>query len=81
MNSTNQITKNSNIATLYKNLRKLVFQDPIMTAIATGKMSWADAMTEQDEAKYQDFITHGEGAVILNSFREALNRENKKKKS
>ncbi len=50
-----------------------------MTAIATGKMSWADAWTEQDEANYQNYIAQGETAEMMNQFREAMTRENKNK--
>jgi hypothetical protein len=73
-------TKHSMTA-LYQTLRNMVFQDPIMTAIATGKISWADAMTEQDEANYQHYMTHGEGAEMMNQFREAMTRENEKNKN
>ena len=64
---------------LYKNLRDLAFKDPIVAALAAGKISWADAQTEQDEANYQHFITQGEGAKILKNFSEAMNRENENK--
>ena len=71
-------TKHSMTA-LYHTLRNMVFQDPIMTAIATGKLSWADAWTEQDEANYQNYMTQGEGAEMMNQFREAMTHENKTK--
>jgi hypothetical protein len=71
-------TKHSMTA-LYHTLRNMVFQDPIMTAIAAGKLSWADAWTEQDEANYQNYMTQGEGAEMMNQFREAMTHENKKK--
>lgn len=64
---------------LYHTLRNMAFQDPIMTAIATGKLSWADAWTEQDEANYQNYMTQGEVAEMMNQFREAMTRENKNK--
>jgi len=70
-------TKHSMTA-LYHTLRNMVFQDPIMTAIATGKLSWADAWTEQDEANYQNCLNEGETAEMMNQFREAMTRENKK---
>ena len=72
-------TKHSMTA-LYNTLRNMVFQDPIMAALATGKISWADAMTEQDEANYQNFMTQGEGAEMMNQFREAMALENNKNK-
>ncbi len=65
------------MTSLYQTLRAMVLQDPLMTAIATGKLSWADAYTAQDEARYQHFITEGEGAEIMNQFREAMNHETK----
>jgi hypothetical protein len=71
-------TKHSMTA-LYHTLRNMAFKDPIMTAIATGKMSWADAWTEQDEANYQNYIAQGETAEMMNQFREAMTRENKTK--
>jgi hypothetical protein len=71
-------TKHSMTA-LYNTLRNMAFQDPIMTAIATGKMSWADAWTEQDETNYQNYMTQGEVAEMMNQFREAMARENKNK--
>jgi len=67
--------KHSNMTSLYTKLRNMVFQDPIMAAIATGKLSWADAQTAQDEAQYQHFVTHGEGAEIMSHFREAMKNE------
>jgi hypothetical protein len=72
MNSTENSTENSSIAALYAALRTMVFQDPIMTAIATGKLSWADAYTKEDEARYQDYIIRGEGYDILNQFRDGM---------
>jgi len=71
-------TKNSMIS-LYHTLRSLAFQDPIMTAIANGKLSWADAWTAQDEMNYQNALTEGETAEMMNKFREAMARENKNK--
>lgn len=73
-------TKHSMTA-LYHTLRNMVFQDPIMAALATGKISWADAMTEQDELNYQMYMTQGEGAEMMNQFREAMARENNKNKN
>lgn len=70
-------TKHSMTA-LYHTLRNMVFQDPIMTAIATGKLSWADAWTEQDEANYQNYMSQDETVEMMNQFREAMTRENKK---
>jgi RNA recognition motif-containing protein len=70
-------TKHS-MTSLYHTLRNLAFQDPILAAIANGKLSWADAMTEQDEANYQNYMTHGEGAEMMAQFREAMARENEK---
>lgn len=64
---------------LYHTLRNMAFQDPIMAALATGKISWADAWTEQDEANYQNYMTQGEVAEMMNQFREAMTRENKNK--
>lgn len=71
-------TKHTMIA-LYNTLRNMAFQDPIMAAIANGKLSWADAWTEQDETNYQNYITQGEVAEMMNQFREAMTRENKSK--
>jgi hypothetical protein len=71
-------TKHSMTA-LYHTLRNMVFQDPIMTAVATGKLSWADAWTEQDEANYQNYMSQDETVEMMNQFREAMTRENKKK--
>jgi hypothetical protein len=71
-------TKNSMTA-LYHTLRSLAFQDPIMAAIANGKLSWADAWTEQDETNYQNALTEGETAEMMNQFREAITREKKNK--
>ena len=71
-------TKHS-MTSLYNTLRNMAFQDPIMAAIATGKLSWADAWTEQDEANYQNYMTQGEVAELMNQFREAMTRENEKK--
>ena len=71
-------TKHS-MTSLYNTLRNMAFQDPIMAAIATGKLSWADAWTEQDEANYQNYMTQGEVAEMMNQFREAMTRENEKK--
>jgi hypothetical protein len=73
-------TKNSMTA-LYHTLRSLAFQDPIMAAIANGKLSWADAWTAQDEADYENALTQGETAEMMNQFREAMTRENNKKKN
>ena len=70
-------TKHS-MNSLYHALRLMAFQDPIMAALATGRISWADAETEQDEANYQHYMTHGEGAEMMNQFREAMTRENEK---
>ena len=70
-------TKHS-MNSLYHALRLMAFQDPIMAALAMGRISWADAMTEQDEADYQHYMTHGEGAEMMNQFREAMTRENEK---
>jgi len=70
-------TKHS-MNSLYHTLRLMVFQDPIMAALATGRISWADAVTQQDEANYQHYMTHGEGAEMMNQFREAMTRENEK---
>ena len=69
------------MTSLYHTLRNLAFQDPIMAALATGQISWADAMTEQDETNYQNYMTHGEGAVMMAQFREAMARENNKNKN
>jgi hypothetical protein len=73
MNSTQH-----SMTALYHTLRNMVFQDPIMTAIATGKLSWADAWTEQDEANYQNYMSQDETVEMMNQFREAMTRENKK---
>ena len=74
MNSAKQ-----SMTALYHTLRSLAFQDPIMAAIATGKLSWADAWTEQDEANYQNALTEDGCAEMLNQFREAMAREKKNK--
>ena len=70
-------TKHSMTA-LYNTLRNMVFQDPIMAAIAAGKLSWADAWTEQDETNYQNYMSQDETVEMMNQFREAMTRENKK---
>lgn len=77
MTSTEQPIK---ISRIYKKLRDMAFQDPILADIATGKISWGDSYNEKDEEKYQDYITHGEGAAILNAFREALQHHISQKK-
>jgi hypothetical protein len=51
-------TKHS-MTSLYHTLRNLAFQDPLMAALASGRISWADAWTEQDEANYQNSLTEG----------------------
>ena len=70
-------TKHSMTA-LYHTLRNLAFQDPILAAIANGKLSWADAWTEQDEANYENSLTEGETAEMMNQIREAMANQNKK---
>ena len=68
MNATKQ-----SISTLYKNLRVIAFQDPIFAAVASGKMSWADATcTAEEEARYQEYCINGEGKDIMNSVHEAM---------
>ena len=52
-----------------------------MAALASGRISWADAWTEQDEANYQNSLTEGETAEMMNQFREAMTRENEKNKN
>jgi hypothetical protein len=73
-------TKHS-MTSLYHTLRNLAFQDPLMAALASGRISWADAWTEQDEANYQNSLTEGETAEMMNQFREAMTRENEKNKN
>jgi hypothetical protein len=73
-------TKHS-MNSLYHTLRNLAFQDPLMAALASGRISWADAWTEQDEANYQNSLTEGETAEMMNQFREAMTRENEKNKN
>jgi hypothetical protein len=70
-------TKHS-MTSLYHTLRNLAFQDPILAAIANGKLSWADAWTEQDEANYENSLTEGETAEMMNQIREAMANQNKK---
>jgi len=71
MNSNKQ-----SISSLYKTLRAIAFQDPIFVAVANGTMSWADAScTADEEARYQEYCANGEGADILNSVRDAMNRK------
>lgn len=69
------------MTSLYHTLRNLAFQDPLMAALASGRISWADAWTEQDEANYQNSLTEGETAEMMNQFREAMTRENEKNKN
>jgi len=75
MNATKQ-----SISSLYKSLRAIAFKDPVFVAVANGTMSWADAScTAEEEARYQEYCANDEGADILNSIQEAMDRRASKK--
>jgi RNA recognition motif-containing protein len=62
---------------LYTQLREIAFQDPIFRAIANGTLSWADASsTVEEEWRYNDYITNGEGGSILASVKKEMDRIN-----
>lgn len=72
---------NTELSTLYHNLRRMAFQDPILRALAEGDISWAQASTYDDEVAYNDYTTTGEGAEMIASVRkEAIRQETKKKR-
>lgn len=62
---------------LYTELRAIAFKDPIMRALAAGKISWGDVgCTMEEERKYNDYMTNGEGASILASVQKEMDRLN-----
>jgi len=62
---------------LYTQLRAIAFQDPIMKAIASGKLSWADAScTVEEDRNYNEYIKHGMGASILTDVQKEMDRLN-----
>jgi len=62
---------------LYTELRTIAFQDPIMQALATGKLSWADvSCTAEEDCRYNDYIKNGEGASILAGVKKEIDRLN-----
>ena len=62
---------------LYTELRTIAFKDPIMRALAAGTVSWADAScTAEEDRKYNDYMTNGEGASILAGVKKEMDRLN-----
>lgn len=57
----------SNLSTLYRNLRSMALQDPIFHAVVNGTMSWDQAFSAADEKAHQEYCATGEGADILES--------------
>ena len=70
----------NSIQSLYHQLRSQAFQDPIMRALAEGTMSWADAYTEADEQRRQEYCSTGEGADILNAVQALMTRKPKNRR-
>jgi FUS-interacting serine-arginine-rich protein 1 len=70
---------NSEITTLYRNLRRMAFQDPILRAIAEGEISWDQAATSDDEAQYEAYVSKGEGADIIASVQEEYRKREARK--
>jgi len=75
MNATKQSMKS-----LYNNLRAMAFKDPIFEAIANGRMSWYEASSAaEDEVRFEEYCSTGEGANIINSICEVLNKKKTRK--
>jgi len=68
----------STIQSLYIALRAEAMRDPMMKALFNHEISWADAYSEADEAKWKEYIASGEGAEIFASVQAELDRVNGK---
>jgi hypothetical protein len=64
---------NPTLTTLYTELRTMAFQDPMMRAVAEGRLSWADACDDSEMA-FHDYTTNGEGAEILEAVQAYMNK-------
>ena len=67
-------TMTPTLTNLYTALRAMAFQDPILRKIAEGRLSWADASSEEDERMFEDYTTSGEGAEILASIQHYMDK-------
>ena len=61
---------------LYTQLRTMALQDPIMHAIASGQLSWADAScTDEENQRYTDYVVNDEnGNSILTNVQKEIDR-------
>ena len=57
-------------------LARFLYEDPILLAMATHTIDWADTFTEEDELAYQEYMTIGEGAKMMASVKALLNSVN-----
>ncbi len=62
---------------LYVELRAIAFKDPIFRSIADGTRTWADvSCTEEEERKYNEYITGEDASSILTGVQKEMDRLN-----